>query len=87
MPLLAVVAWVYGIMGFTGFQLNSQTVTIGALTLGLGVDYAVHISTRIEEEVEKNPDGLPASGRWPLYRPLGGPWLVRQSPPQAGSRC
>ena len=44
-PLLAVVAWVYGIMGFTGFQLNSQTVTIGALTLGLGVDYAVHLST------------------------------------------
>ena len=58
-PLLAVVAWVYGIMGFTGFQLNSQTVTIGALTLGLGVT-AVHISTRIEEEVEKNPDGLPS---------------------------
>ena len=56
-PLLAVVAWVYGIMGFTGFQLNSQTVTIGALTLGLGVDYAVHLSTRIEEEVEKNPEG------------------------------
>ena len=60
MPLLAVVAWVYGIMGFTGFQLNSQTVTIGALTLGLGVDYAVHISTRIEEEVEKNPEGTPS---------------------------
>ena len=60
MPLLAVVAWVYGIMGFTGFQLNSQTVTIGALTLGLGVDYAVHISTRIEEEVEKNPGGTPS---------------------------
>ena len=59
-PLLAVVAWVYGIMGFTGFQLNSQTVTIGALTLGLGVDYAVHLSTRIEEEVEKNPEGLPS---------------------------
>ena len=58
-PLLAVVAWVYGIMGFTGFQLNSQTVTIGALTLGLGVDYAVHLSTRIEEEVEKNPEGSP----------------------------
>ena len=58
-PLLAVVAWVYGIMGFTGFQLNSQTVTIGALTLGLGVDYAVHLSTRIEEEVEKNPEGTP----------------------------
>ena len=27
-------------MGLTGYELNSQTVTIGALTLGLGVDYA-----------------------------------------------
>ena len=24
-----------------------------------GVDYAVHLSTRIEEEVEKNPEGTP----------------------------
>ena len=49
-PLMVVVVWVYGIMGLTGYQLNSQTVTIGALTLGLGVDYAVHITTRMEEE-------------------------------------
>ena len=49
-PLMVVVIWVYGIMGLTGYQLNSQTVTIGALTLGLGVDYAVHITTRMEEE-------------------------------------
>ena len=33
---------VYGIMGYTGYQINAQTVTIGALSLGLGVDYAVH---------------------------------------------
>ena len=25
-----VVVWVYGIMGLTGYELNSQTVTIGA---------------------------------------------------------
>lgn len=58
-PLMAVVVWVYGIMGLTGYQLNSQTVTIGALTLGLGVDYAVHLTTRLEEEVEHNPHGTP----------------------------
>ena len=34
---MVVVIWVYSIMGLTGYQLNSQTVTIGALTLGLGV--------------------------------------------------
>tara|TARA_B100000989_G_scaffold88242_1_gene63740 strand:+ start:5297 stop:8062 length:2766 start_codon:yes stop_codon:yes gene_type:complete len=54
-PLMVVVVWVYGIMGLTGYQLNSQSVTIGALTLGLGVDYAVHLTTRLEEEVEHNP--------------------------------
>jgi len=59
LPLMAVVAWVFGIMGYTGFQLNSQTVTIGALTLGLGVDYAIHIATRLEEEAEHDPQAGP----------------------------
>ena len=58
-PLMVVVVWVYGIMGLTGYQLNSQTVTIGALTLGLGVDYAVHLTTRLEEEVEHAPSADP----------------------------
>ena len=54
-PLMMVVCWVYGIMGFTGYDINPQTVTIGALSLGLGVDYAVHFTVRLEEEVEHNP--------------------------------
>mgnify|MGYP001236649099 CR=1 FL=1 len=54
-PLMMVVGWVYGIMGYTGYQINAQTVTIGALSLGLGVDYAVHFSIRLEEEVEHMP--------------------------------
>ena len=54
-PLMMVVAWVYGIMGFTGYDINPQTVTIGALALGLGVDYVVHISIRMEEEAEHDP--------------------------------
>tara|TARA_B110000211_G_scaffold140162_1_gene160203 strand:- start:102 stop:2822 length:2721 start_codon:yes stop_codon:yes gene_type:complete len=55
LPLAIVVVWVYGLMGWFGYQLNSQTVTIGALTLGLGVDYAVHFVTRMDEEIEHNP--------------------------------
>ena len=54
-PLMMVVVWVYGIMGYTGYNINSQTVTIGALSLGLGVDYAVHFTTRLEEEAEHRP--------------------------------
>ena len=55
-PLIMVVLWVYGIMGLAGYQLNSQTVTIGALALGLGVDYAVHYVIRLEEEAEIHPE-------------------------------
>ncbi len=58
-PLMMVVVWVYGIMGFTGYNINSQTVTIGALSLGLGVDYAVHFTTRLEEEAEHAPTAFP----------------------------
>ena len=54
-PLMMVVVWVYGIMGYTGYNINSQTVTIGALSLGLGVDYAVHFTTRLEEEAAHQP--------------------------------
>ena len=58
-PLMMVVVWVYGIMGYTGYNINAQTVTIGALSLGLGVDYAVHFTTRLEEEAEDNPFAPP----------------------------
>ena len=34
-------------------------MTIGALTLGLGVDYAIHIATRLEEEAEHDPQAGP----------------------------
>ena len=58
-PLMMVVVWVYGLMGYTGYNINAQTVTIGALSLGLGVDYAVHMTTRLEEEAEHFPLGTP----------------------------
>ena len=54
-PLGIVVIWVYGLMGILGYELNAQTVTIGALTLGLGVDYAVHYAHRYEEERRADP--------------------------------
>jgi len=58
-PLGIVVIWVYGLMGILGYELNAQTVTIGALTLGLGVDYAVHYAHRYEEERRAAPRDSP----------------------------
>ncbi|MAT48560.1 MAG: hypothetical protein CMA27_01875 [Euryarchaeota archaeon] len=60
LPLFIVVCWVYGMLGLLGFLLNAQVVTIGALTLGLGVDYSVHFATRMQEEAELNPNGTVA---------------------------
>jgi len=60
LPLFIVVCWVYGMLGLLGFLLNAQVVTIGALTLGLGVDYSVHFGTRMQEEAELNPNGTVA---------------------------
>ena len=54
-PLAMVVCWVYGLLGLLGYPLNVQVVTIGALTLGLGVDYSVHFSVRMQEESEADP--------------------------------
>jgi len=59
-PLAMVVVWIYGLMGWMGYQLNSQSVTIGALALGLGVDYAVHFETRLTEEIEHRPHAGPS---------------------------
>ena len=37
-----------------GYSLNVMTTLIGALTIGLGVTYAIHISHRFIEELEEH---------------------------------
>lgn len=55
-PMTLVVAWLYGIMEITGNYLNSVTVTIAAISVGVGVDYAIHVTHRFREEHEKDGD-------------------------------
>ena len=55
-PMILVVAWLYGIMEITGNYLNSVTVTIAAISVGVGVDYAIHVTHRFREEHEKDGD-------------------------------
>lgn len=43
LPMVLVIVWTYGVMGATGVGLNPITATIAAVSLGIGVDYAVHI--------------------------------------------
>ena len=51
LPVLLVL-WILGTMVTIGYTLNVMTILIGALTVGLGVTYAIHISHRFIEEME-----------------------------------
>ena len=52
LPVLLVLVWILGTMVAIGYTLNVMTILIGALTVGLGVTYAIHISHRFIEEIE-----------------------------------
>ena len=60
LPIGIVVAWLYGIMYITGFSLNFVTATIGAISIGVGIDYSIHMTARYREEFKKNPNKMAA---------------------------
>ena len=51
-PLLLGLIWTLGTMGWLGIQISIPTAGIGAMILGLGVEYGVFMLTRYEEEKE-----------------------------------
>ncbi|MDD3178171.1 MAG: MMPL family transporter [Candidatus ainarchaeum sp.] len=52
-PILLGVIWTIGTMGYLNIKLSVATVGIGAMILGLGVEYGVFMHTRYLEEKEK----------------------------------
>ena len=48
--------WVVGSMAVLGLKWNVLTVMVTALTLGIGIDYSIHMWRRIEVEMEKRND-------------------------------
>ena len=42
--------WVIGSMALLGMSWNVLTVMVTALTIGIGIDYAIHIRRRFEDE-------------------------------------
>lgn len=57
-PLFLGLVWTMGIMGWLGIMLSIATVGIGAMILGLGVEYGVFMYTRYKEERDKGKDQL-----------------------------
>ncbi|MEF8842280.1 MAG: MMPL family transporter [Haloarculaceae archaeon] len=57
-PIVITVAMVAGSMRAAGIAFNAFTATILAITIGLGIDYSVHITQRFADEYERNRGDL-----------------------------
>ena len=52
-PILIVVSWLYAFMYLFGYSINLVTATIGAVSIGIGIDFAIHFAMRYREELER----------------------------------
>lgn len=59
-PMMLVAAWLYGTMALLNFELNFVTATIGAISIGVGADYAIHMTQRYRTERRKTDNHLDA---------------------------
>jgi predicted RND superfamily exporter protein len=69
-PIVVGVIWTYGLMGWLGIPLNIITATVGAMLIGLDVEYGTFMVRRISEEWNKRKSAeegivvaVPAIGR------------------------
>jgi predicted RND superfamily exporter protein len=67
LPIGLVVVWLYAIMELAGFALNFVSATIGAVSIGVGIDYSIHMTERFREELQRSPTRVEA-----LRRAAGG---------------
>lgn len=52
-PVLVAVAWILGTMAALGLRFNVLTALITSFTIGIGVDYSIHISERYVQELDR----------------------------------
>jgi predicted RND superfamily exporter protein len=53
LPVVFSVSWILGSMWLLGISFNTLTGTITSLTIGLGIAYSIHISSRYELELRR----------------------------------
>ncbi len=51
LPVIFCVIWILGTMYILGISLNIMTLMVTSLTIGIGVDYGIHISHRFGEDI------------------------------------
>jgi len=62
LPVVLATLWVVGSMAYLGLKWNVLTVMVTALTIGIGIDYAIHMWRRFEVEMERQ------ESRWEAMR-------------------
>jgi len=50
-PATMAIIWMWGALYLLGISLNPLTITVAALTVGLGVDYGIHMTNRFSQEL------------------------------------
>ena len=61
-PIGATLLLLFGFMGFTGIPLDIATVLVGSVSVGIGIDYAIHMITHFEEDYKKTKNIQSALG-------------------------
>ena len=59
-PIGLVVSWLYAFMYLAGYSLNFVTATIAAVSIGVGIDYSIHMTQRFRQELENQRSPVPA---------------------------
>lgn len=59
-PILATLLVLFGFMGLSGIPLDIATVLVGSVSIGIGVDYAIHMITHFHHELKRR-DNAPES--------------------------
>lgn len=52
-PIIATIAILYGVMGFTGIPLNVVTVLVASVAMGIGIDYAIHYTSHFNHALHR----------------------------------
>ena len=77
MPPLLVIGWLFATMKLLNVPLNMLTAMVGAIIVGIGIDYPIHMANRwaLERKAGKNPEdchavSLSSTGKEVLYSAL-----------------
>ncbi|WP_435156916.1 efflux RND transporter permease subunit [Haladaptatus sp. DFWS20] len=60
LPVVFALSWILGTMYLLSIPFNSETAIIASIAIGIGVDYAIHISERFIEERQRTNDAFAA---------------------------